>query len=126
MATETEEADRRAKFREMMGLYIFFVFHLFEMKNPAFAEEREWRVISHILRDGSPNLVGPMKAMDFRPLTDRIIPYRRIPLEKLQHPTLIEVVLGPRNITPIQIVVAALEKNGFQNVEVRRSSSSYR
>lgn len=126
LTPENEKSERLSKFRQLLIQYVFFILHLFTMKNPAFAEEREWRVISHILPEGTSNLVVPMRAMDFRPLTDRIVPYRRIPLEKLQYPALAEVVLGPRNITPDNVVTAALEKNGFENVKVRRSSSSYR
>jgi hypothetical protein len=63
--------------------------------------------------------------MDYRALADRIVPYRSFTLDT-KTPVIREVVLGPRNISPILIVQVALRRHGWINVRVRKSSASYR
>jgi Protein of unknown function (DUF2971) len=126
MATEAEAEQRKAKFRRMLFQFIFFFFYLYSVKNPAFSEEREWRLISHVLRNSKNGEIGQLSRMDFRALTDRIIPFRRIPLEKLGQQAITEVIIGPRNVTPEVIMTPLLEKHGWTDVTVRRSKASYR
>jgi hypothetical protein len=124
--TEAESVQREAKFREMLSRFVFFFFQLYSLKNPAFAEEREWRLVSNVLRRSDDNEIGQLSRMDFRSLTDRLIPFRRIPLEELGQAAITEIILGPRNVTPEQIVRALLERHGWIGVAVRRSTASYR
>jgi Protein of unknown function (DUF2971) len=124
--TEEETARRKENFSKIMLQFFLLFFHLYSIKNPAFAEEREWRIISHLVRRRSRGADSDLSAMDFRADTDRIIPFRRIPLEDLGRPAITGIILGPKNITPSEIVDAFLKKHGWTNVAVQQSKASYR
>jgi hypothetical protein len=121
---EAEEQRKQAYGSLSMAVFLLFPF-LHQFKNPAFQEEREWRLISFVTPNESTGGMD-MHRMDFRPLTDRIVPYRAIKLENNDFNPILEVVLGPRNITPEHVVRAALIRHGWKDVNVRRSSASYR
>ena len=93
--------------------------HLFRLKNPAFREEAEWRLISHLFNELEDEC-------EFRISAERLIPFRSIALKNLDIPAIREVILGPKNITPEFVVSKFLEKNGFVGVTVKRSSATYR
>jgi hypothetical protein len=123
--TEEEKLERSKKRRKiMLGLFLVFFPHFCALKNPAFAEEKEWRVISHVIRN--PDGARGLENMEYRPLLDRIVPFRRIRLEDVGIEPIAEVVLGPKHVTPKEIIEATLEKYSFASVTVRRSSASYR
>jgi hypothetical protein len=127
LLTHTPEAEERRKqaYRSLsMAVFLLFPF-LHQFKNPAFQEEREWRLTSLVTPKESTGGMD-MHRMDFRSLTDRIIPYRAIALEQLNSKSILEIVLGPKNITPEHVVEAALIRHGWKDVTVRRSSASYR
>lgn len=124
--TEEEKKERMNKRRKiLLGLFLVFFPHFCSLKNPAFAEEKEWRVISHVLRSGD-NPLRDLEKMDYRPLLDRIVPFRRIPLEDVGIPPITEVVLGPRHVTPEEIVEGMLRRHSIGGATVSRSSASYR
>ena len=95
---------------------------LFQQKNPAFKEEKEWRAVA-----------GFGKAVDhdnieFRSVGDRIVPYRSFKFDPV---IITEVILGPKNQTPKDIVEVVLEKFGYigwaaKGVTVKKSEASYR
>jgi hypothetical protein len=126
LTSEEDQKNRREKYRQMGLHFIFFIFFVFLLKNPAFAEEREWRVISHIMRTERDATLGQLAKMEFKPYEDRVVPFVRIPLEQLQQQSITEIVLGPRNATPERTVEAILIKYGWSNVSVRKSEASYR
>ncbi len=126
LSSEEDTKKWKEKFMSMGLRFIFFYFFIYRLKNPAFAEEREWRVISHVFRNNREDSFGQIGMMDFRSLSDRIVPFARIALEPLQHVSVTEVVLGPRNTTPAHVVEALLHKHGWTDVLVRRSAASYR
>ncbi len=119
-------SEPRKKSMASLGLRFLLYFpHLFEIKNPAFAEEREWRAMTYLIK---PTIDEPrsLEALNFRAQMDRIVPYVAIDLEPLEAPSISEVVLGPRNITPIPVIERMLRALGWENVAVRRSTASYR
>ena len=126
LTSKEDEKKWREKFRAMGLHFIFFYLFLFRLKNPAFAEEREWKIISHIFREDRKENFGQLAKMDFRSHMDRIVPFTRIALEPLSQPSISEIVLGPRNATPERVVEALLFKHGWTDVSVRKSSASYR
>ncbi len=125
LATEEDQKAWRKKFQSMGLRFIFYYFSLFRMKNPAFAEEREWRIISHVFKFRDNN-IDDLAKMEFRPQLDRIMPFTRIPLEPLSQPSITEIVLGPRNVTPIHVLESLLRRYGWTNVSIRNSKASYR
>jgi hypothetical protein len=91
---------------------------LYRLKTQAFAEEKEWRIISLSINGNSYSA--------FRALGDRIVPYRELELPNLDIRAIDEVLSGPRNKTPIEFVRYLLNQHGFQEVPVHRSKASYR
>jgi hypothetical protein len=123
---EDKEKQRREAFRSMRLRFFIFFFHLYTLKNPAFAEEREWRLISHILASQHSDRAKQLSDMEFRSSRDRIVPFRSIMLEDIGLPAITEVVLGPKNITPEEVIDAILRKYNWPDVQIKRSSASYR
>ncbi|WP_167647633.1 DUF2971 domain-containing protein [Mameliella alba] len=89
---------------------------LFTVKNPAFMEEREWRIftVGH-LRD--------FEDVNFRATGNALSPYLtlKIPTDAVQW-----VTRGPTNTTPDRILERALRVNGFKNASVGGSKATYR
>jgi len=90
---------------------------IYRLKNPAFREEQEWRLVN-------PN--ATMHGGEFRAKGDRISPMTCYDLKHAGIPAILEVVLGPKHITPEPVISAALERFGFKDVKVSRSSVTYR
>lgn len=92
---------------------------VYRLKNRAFKEEAEWRLLSYLIKEED-------DAALFRAAGNRIIPYREIELKELGMPRISEVYIGPKNITPNHVIEKFLAKRGFSGVTVRRSSATYR
>jgi hypothetical protein len=91
---------------------------LFTVKNPAFKEELEWRLLSLDIRKIDMDV-------QFRSAGNSIVPYRVYPLEVAKNP-IVRVVIGARNQSNERDIARLLKQNGFGDVEVLRSSASYR
>jgi hypothetical protein len=111
----------------MLYADILLLGKLYTVKNPAFSEEAEWRLVSFIVGRGAEwEPSSDLKSMEFRALRDRIVPFRTLPLRHEGQSPIKRVVLGPRNITPISVVKGFLAKHGHEEVEVVLSEASYR
>lgn len=96
---------------EFRNLYVF--------KNPAFAEEREWRLMSFLTKtDNDP--------CSFRASATGLIPYRAYEMLDLETQPIYEVIIGPKNTTPEYVIQKLLLQSGFKDVRIRRSSATYR
>ena len=132
METPTEEEERKANYMRLSTRLLTLFPHIYKLKNPAFREEEEWRLISMMLVSSDTENKGPKSSgiyvheAEFRATSDRIVPYRAIPLEQLSRTAINEVIVGPRNLTPDVVVEAGLLRHGWQGTQVRRSSASYR
>lgn len=92
---------------------------LFTLKNRAFSEEREWRLMSFITKkDADP--------CQFRASKTGLIPYRSYDMLDLHMQQIYEVIIGPKNTTPDFVVRKLLQQAGFDNVSIKRSSATYR
>lgn len=120
---EAEYEKKKERYLEaikQMTINVFqAMFHLYTLKNEAFREEQEWRLISYLLK-------GEGDKCKFRISNDRLIPYRSFKLKEIDTPTIIEVILGPKNTTPEFVVSKFLQQSGFVGTSVRRSSATYR
>lgn len=123
--TEQEKSQYIYAYKTLSLEFLILGLSIYTMKNPAFKEEVEWRLISIISR-GVDSVVGDLPQMDYRACTDRVIPFRKIPLLSLSTRAIQRVIIGPRNITPESVIKGALERFGFADVEVTRSTASYR
>lgn len=124
------EGDRKVEvdkhFRSLTASFLALHLVQYRVKNPAFIEEREWRLISLIVSYATEAFShGELSKMDFRAGHDRIVPYRILLLGETAS-CITEIVLGPKNITPTRYITAALERYGWKDVPVRISAASYR
>jgi hypothetical protein len=70
---------------------------LFLLKTTAFREEKEWRLISYLVKTGNDRC-------SFRALNDRIVPFREFDLLQSESGSIAEVILGPKNTTPNYVI----------------------
>jgi len=118
---EIEKKDEEIKnaFRSLSMTIIPLFAKLFLLKNKAFSQESEWRLLSHFLK------IGKDECM-FQPGHNIIIPYREFRLEELNENPIKQIFIGPKNETPEYVMDALLRQNDFSNVEVLRSEASYK
>ncbi|MGB4017208.1 DUF2971 domain-containing protein [Petrimonas mucosa] len=103
-----------------LNMTIFPLFgKFFLLKTRAFREEREWRLISYLIRTGD-------DTCSFRAMNDRIVPYREFELLDNGSSPILEVILGPKNTTPNYVIEGFLKHNAFTDVTVLRSEATYR
>jgi hypothetical protein len=132
LSEETEE-EHKNKARHLQIEMIGFIPHLYALKNPAFREEKEWRLIT-LITPRNPLAVAMsgqpsgwrLFDMDYHAKRDRLVPFKSFSLTAKagKHP-IREVILGPKNITPASFVDGALRRHGM-SARVRRSTASYR
>ncbi len=91
---------------------------LFLLKTDAFSEEKEWRLISYLVKRDD--------RCSFRALNDRIVPFRRFELLESESGSIVEVILGPKNKTPNYVIEGLLKRSGFANVKILHSKATYR
>jgi len=93
---------------------------IYRLKSAAFSEEKEWRLLTHTSDDQYAH-------SSYRVNGDRLIPYVVYELTRQgELEPFVEVILGPRNRTPLKVVEKYLRAIGFANTKVRASSASYR
>lgn len=132
--TPTEIEEKQKRDIEYHTLVFSLFPHLYVFKNPAFKEEREWRSVTIVsppslsaLERESQGSGWRLSGMSFRALPDRIVPHNEFSLDSSDGSSLIsEVIIGPRNITPIRVAEAALLRHGWRGVKVSKSVASYR
>ncbi|PHR24364.1 MAG: hypothetical protein COA37_06425 [Hoeflea sp.] len=90
----------------------------FSLKNPAFSEEQEWRLITFKERT--------YEGCEFYASATKIVPYLEFDLPDVQHSHVDHVILGPKNTIPVETVSAMLKTLGYNDVNVEPSLASYR
>lgn len=102
-------------------------------KNELFKEEDEVRLIhSPIIIDDEENqkfiFKNNLSTMMFRPVCGSLIPYFEFKFDKEieEVPAILEIVKGPKNKFIDQEIKIFLSNNGFYNVKIKSSKSSYR
>jgi hypothetical protein len=125
--TDDEKKSEQDRFSlavsDLAYMLIKIANYAYLIKSPFFREEREWRIIS-LIANAKHELALP--DAEFHATSDRIRPYRNFPLDGFEPTTIKEIVLGPRNQTPIAVVKLLLQTAGFEYVDVRSSVGSYR
>ncbi|MDR9809547.1 DUF2971 domain-containing protein [Rhizobium hidalgonense] len=89
----------------------------FKLKNRAFAEEKEWRLIRMAIK--------PFSDLEFRVSGSKIVPYIAEKFPAIDKP-IDHVIIGPKNPTPKDVVIGFLARHGFDEVHVEQSAASYR
>lgn len=123
-----DKKERREKARkDMMEVFGSLFLLLFSLKNPAFKEELESRLLTWIPHiDADRHDFPYLRTLQTRARGNHIVPYFELPLLETELAAIDEVWLGPGNTTPEAIVEAFMVKHSFPNVKVRRSTASYR
>ena len=67
METSTEEEERKANYMRLSTRLLMLFPHIYKLKNPAFREEEEWRLISMRLADTDNRKQGTEIIWDLRP-----------------------------------------------------------
>lgn len=120
--SDEEIAQESANWREalnQLGISFFEAYlYMFRLKNFAFQEEREWRLLALFTLDQG--------GLQYYAKSDRLVPYASLFLNSPSSDAIKEVIIGPRNITPISVVEGFLKSTGFSNATVRKSDASYR
>lgn len=100
------------------------------LKNPAFEEEKEWRLIhTPQLRTNSSNshsVFGSNYSHNQRVSNGRIITYFEFPMPSNLMTVIRDVWIGPRSLLTVGDVKLALGINGFGEISVHQSSATYR
>ena len=92
---------------------------LYLLKSRAFREEQEWRLLTHLTNSDNDTCL-------YRCTATQIVPYRIYPLLDIVRQPIAEVVIGPKNPTPIHVVRDFFSRTGYGKVDVRRSEATYR
>jgi hypothetical protein len=97
-------------------------------KNPAFAEEREWRIINLPLEfdgdvGGGKTTISAVSKREFRANGGHLSSFYRLPFTA---DAVVEIVLGPRSSVDSFEFDALLRDNGYTNVSIRPSKATYR
>ncbi len=92
------------------------------MKNPGFAEEKEWRIVYSPL-DPRLNIHAPRNPIAFRNTSRGIAPYF---VHKFDHDAVSEIIIGPTNQTTDEDLDLFLKNNGFDGLNVARANATYR
>jgi hypothetical protein len=92
--------------------------YLYAMKNPAFEEEAEWRmVVTYSAKSVNPDL-------RYQAGRNKISPYITMPLGA-GGGGISEVIVGPKNITPLAVIEGFLGQRAI-TADVRLSTATYR
>lgn len=112
---KTKKRKRSELVMEMFALIPI----LFTLKSEAFVEEREWRLLAWGAKSEG-------DGMSYTSKEDCIIPCQFKSLIEPKTTPINEIILGPKHLTPIEVVKGFLTSNGFNNVDVKKSKASYR
>lgn len=118
---EEYEADRRkaaAAKRKYSSTMMQFFPTLYRLKSRAFREEKEWRLVWHLVPEMDHECL-------FRANGAKVVPYRQVPIDLDDQPTIVSVTLGPKHSTPQRTIEQLLRKSGYGAVEVLRSEATY-
>jgi hypothetical protein len=101
-------------------------------KNPAFAEEKEWRIVYRPMiwrRAAGLEILGGNDDISFRTSRSNLVPFFRMPFaEKRKFEPILEIVLGPKqNLTKeLDVLSWFFEKNKANVGRLRKSKATYR
>ena len=99
-------------------------------KNPAFSEEKEWRIIHTPLitydKNNSFDAHGKISDVNFRLSKFGVSPYFTWSFNELDPLPIEEIMFGPQNTTLHEDLLFFLSHHGYHNVAIKSSTASYR
>jgi hypothetical protein len=118
---EKRKRDLDQKNKDAFDSFFELFPYLYKYKNPAFREEKEWRMFSFLYKK------EVSKSIDFFASGAKLKPFHKARFEcTREQPMIKEVILGPRNQTPEWVIRMFLDKNLFEHTEILFSKASYR
>lgn len=102
------------------------MFFGFWFKNPAFTEEKEWRIMRYVFGNESVERKASLGLLSYHAARDRLVPYVDLGLQELKSQAIASVTIGPKNRTPIEYVSSMMCRYGFNDVKILKSTASYR
>lgn len=113
---------------QLLGSYMASICPL--LKNPAFIEEKEWRLI-HTPKlmtdaDNKHSVLGSDYIIGQRVSNNRIITHFEFPFPDPVQDTIKEIWIGPKSLLSEQDIELAFAINSLGKVSVKRSSATYR
>lgn len=117
---------------ELLEIAVKLKQYSFVFKNPAFFEEREWRIIHTPLilgsnKDDTTQTMGAISDCKFRVTTNDIAPYFLLSFsEEKPIPPISEIILGPKNRMAMYKIRTFLSMNNLRNIPIKFSGASYR
>ena len=103
----------------LSNLMLRLVDIMYELKNPAFHEENESRLVVEVSR--------AYDECEFHRSGRKLVPHRTVNFASVDPAISIErIVIGPRNPTPPDIIGAFLRKHEFYQTDISLSTATYR
>ncbi|WP_165505272.1 DUF2971 domain-containing protein [Rhizobium leguminosarum] len=119
--TDEERETEQKRYKEAHGRLFKAITSdiqlFFKIKNAAFSEEQEWRL--------SRMAIKPLNDLEFRVTGPKVIPYLEQSFAEINDP-ITDVLIGPKNPNPKDVVIGFLARHGFDHVFVDTSGASYR
>ncbi len=114
-----EEKRNTYAFLKLSQTVPLLISKLFLLKTKGFREEKEWRLISYFVKLGR-------DTCRFLAVGDRIVPYREYEITESKESSIVKVIIGPKNLTPEDVIGSFLKQHGFASAQVVRSEATYR
>lgn len=124
--TDEEMEAEQSRYKEAVSALFWKLLRIsnyaYGVKSPFFNEEKEWRLIALLTtNEHGLNLPNAKFSSD----AGKLKPFREFPLTGFASALIQEIILGPRNQTPPDVVKLFLRSTGFGHVTVRSSTGSY-
>ena len=116
---QKDKENAKKRYNEFILTLSATLKHFLKLKSEAFKEEKEWRLL---VKD----IVSTSNLNSYRATQKSIIPYHPIKLKTPSNKIIKQIILGPKNQTPVKTIQDFLQHNDFQDVDVIKSKASYR
>jgi Protein of unknown function (DUF2971) len=127
LRSEIEQSTEQEAFKKANSESFWMLMRLanyaYMVKSPFFAEEKERRLLSLVT---VLNKKLTLHDAGFVAGADSLKPFREFPAERFDPKLITKIIVGPRHQTPAHVMRLFLDSNGFEHVEIARSTGSYR
>jgi hypothetical protein len=131
---DEEEKKKREKAWKQLNMMNMVLGHFkrYSFKHIAFNEEIEWRLFASVLMSRKKGDINEISSEGFRQISNdlgfyhrsnSIVPYLKFRFDDVKLVT--EVIIGPKNNTPENVVEMFLHSYGLGHVEIKQSQAPY-
>ncbi len=114
-----EQSKKQSLFGALFNCILQLERPWYSLKNPAFAEENEVRLA---------RTITSLDTTEYRTANGRLVQYVSLPFPAMPdfEPVIQEIIVGPKNPTPLQVFNRFLARSAWDDVAVSPSTASYR